>query len=932
MILLTGLFFVLQGQSDNNDDYKKWYAAGETIYSMETPTREDEDRAIEYYKKAEQALSKIRQNDSIWVDCLNKRGNLLQGQQRYKEAAREYYKAVAVNDQHLKNKRLEYESALYLGSNCYQSNIIDSARYFLERAAALADGDATLPELGLLYNSLGVIYYESANYKQAINYFQKSVHSTDSLGTEYTEMILSFRSNIATCLKLSGYTDSALIIYSNIINEALPYTETDQNIAQVLYKVYYNTAKCFLIKDQLDTALTLYLKMDSKQDQFTVKRMNDMGFIYMKMNEPVMADLYYDSAISLNNKISGAIQNKERATSYVNKSLLAASRGLIDEAISWSNFALEELHFDFKADTRYSLPTDEKKTISPILFFEVLQHKAEFFEARYKKTDDKKDAKASMDAYLLAIKTAHLIRQDFDNDEAHLFFGEYYKPVYKRAAKLAAHLSEIDSRIYTDVLLQVFESYKGVVLGNHLRNSQIKARVANAKALNEKEKNLKQLLSFYTNRLINLTNPADIEAMHQHITDLEVQLSRMQKEYERDLMFAYYKNQANITGLTLNSVQKNLSSEAAILNFMDCDSILLCMAITSTKVHLLKIAWMPEYNLLIDSIFNSAQQLKSGVRYNLHGVALFLYKKIFSDLPTYVTNKTDWYILADEKLHILPFESLESDQLKNTYLGLSRVLSYHYSLNLLMRPDNDDERRSLISFAPYHSTGLNDSNGYFPSLSASAQEVTKHGGYTLLGNTATKDSFLSLVSRYDIIHLATHASAFADSPSMTAVYFYPVKKESSSYQLSLGEIYNLDLKENNLVILSACETAVGQNMSGEGLLSLTRAFLYAGSRGIIATRWKTEDQVSSWIMQRLHYYLNKGKHPSTALFLAKRDFVNEETVPSYLKKPNYWANFVFVGQNNGDSKINLLLILLLLLFTLMLIFVVYRRMRIHQHH
>jgi CHAT domain len=79
-------------------------------------------------------------------------------------------------------------------------------------------------------------------------------------------------------------------------------------------------------------------------------------------------------------------------------------------------------------------------------------------------------------------------------------------------------------------------------------------------------------------------------------------------------------------------------------------------------------------------------------------------------------------------------------------------------------------------------------------------------------------------------------------------------------------------------------------------LSLSRAFLYAGSDGIISTLWKTEDKVTSFLMQRLHHHLNNQVPVSKALQMAKQDLLHDQSIGSQFKTPNYWANFIYVGK------------------------------------
>lgn len=98
-----------------------------------------------------------------------------------------------------------------------------------------------------------------------------------------------------------------------------------------------------------------------------------------------------------------------------------------------------------------------------------------------------------------------------------------------------------------------------------------------------------------------------------------------------------------------------------------------------------------------------------------------------------------------------------------------------------------------------------------------------------------------------------------------------------------------------LVVLSACEAGNGQLVRGEGVMSLARAFAYAGCPNIVTTLWKADDRSSAQLTARLHHYLRKGWEKDEALRQAKLDYLSDPKVHPAQKAPYYWANFVFIG-------------------------------------
>ena len=158
---------------------------------------------------------------------------------------------------------------------------------------------------------------------------------------------------------------------------------------------------------------------------------------------------------------------------------------------------------------------------------------------------------------------------------------------------------------------------------------------------------------------------------------------------------------------------------------------------------------------------------------------------------------------------------------------------------------------------------------------------------------SASENFLKSVNRYNIIHLATHASVNNKEPSRSFIAFYP---EDANYKLFAPEISNLNLDSARLVILSACETGSGQLVKGEGLMSLSRAFAYAGCPNIITSLWKAEDQTTAYLTSQLHHYLDKGYTKDMALQQAKNDLLTNEKIDPKFKSPVYWAHLVFIGE------------------------------------
>ena len=159
-----------------------------------------------------------------------------------------------------------------------------------------------------------------------------------------------------------------------------------------------------------------------------------------------------------------------------------------------------------------------------------------------------------------------------------------------------------------------------------------------------------------------------------------------------------------------------------------------------------------------------------------------------------------------------------------------------------------------------------------------------------LGNDASKANFLSQASDFQILHFATHACMSDEDPSQHKVFF------SGEEYLSAYEVYNLPLKAK-LVVLSACETGTGQEVKGEGVMSMARGFAHAGAPSILSSLWSVADKSTAEIMQHFYRNLSKGTSKSLALRNAKLEYLKDQ--PKAKQHPFYWAAFVQVGEDEA---------------------------------
>jgi CHAT domain-containing protein len=150
------------------------------------------------------------------------------------------------------------------------------------------------------------------------------------------------------------------------------------------------------------------------------------------------------------------------------------------------------------------------------------------------------------------------------------------------------------------------------------------------------------------------------------------------------------------------------------------------------------------------------------------------------------------------------------------------------------------------------------------------------------------------LSRYRIVHLATHGVMDLQHPELSGVLLSMVDKngkEKNGY-LGLNEIYNLNWPAE-LVVLSACETGIGKEIKGEGLITLTRGFMYAGAARVVASLWKVNDRATAELMAEFYHQMIVNRTtPAAALRTAQLKLSRQQR----WQNPHFWAGFVLQGE------------------------------------
>ncbi len=199
--------------------------------------------------------------------------------------------------------------------------------------------------------------------------------------------------------------------------------------------------------------------------------------------------------------------------------------------------------------------------------------------------------------------------------------------------------------------------------------------------------------------------------------------------------------------------------------------------------------------------------------------------------------------------------------------------------------------------------------GRFKNLPGTLKEVqtleklfykNKNTDHVFIDKTATEETIKSLsqqgkLKKYQYIHFSTHGFLSVEYPNLSSVVLTQDYDKKEDGYLRMGEIVGLQLNAK-LVVLSACETGLGKEVKGEGLVGLTRAFMFAGTKNIIVSLWSVADDSTSAFMIDFYKYLKKGHSIKRSLRKVKLDFIKKQR----WSHPYFWSPFVHYGSPGSE--------------------------------
>ncbi|MDY7092580.1 MAG: CHAT domain-containing tetratricopeptide repeat protein [Acidobacteriota bacterium] len=273
-----------------------------------------------------------------------------------------------------------------------------------------------------------------------------------------------------------------------------------------------------------------------------------------------------------------------------------------------------------------------------------------------------------------------------------------------------------------------------------------------------------------------------------------------------------------------------------------------------------------------------------------------LYRALIAPLEPHLSGFEELIVVPHGPLHELPFAALVNPD-TGRYLIEERSLLFQPSLATFLQ----------LGHLETELTGgarvLGAPEELDPSLSEldyARDEVHRIAGLlgveALLGPESRESRLVEAKDTVDLIHIAAHGEVNPRNPAFSRLALAPGEGEDG--YLEVHEILTrLNLRGVNLVVLSACESSLGSRNEGDDVISLARAFLYAGSPGVVSTLWKVDDQASARLMSVFYDSLLSGDSVAKALRVAQQALLNDpsSTQGQDFRDPYYWAAFKLTG-------------------------------------
>jgi len=397
------------------------------------------------------------------------------------------------------------------------------------------------------------------------------------------------------------------------------------------------------------------------------------------------------------------------------------------------------------------------------------------------------------------------------------------------------------------------------VLGSKVELSRTKS------GLLGEERSLQERIAILKARIAGVEEDDERAALRGELIEVETAYSaflakvRKQDKEQASLM--------TVEPLTLKEVQELLDPETTLIEYFVTRRGIFIWVVDKDKMQFLRLRLhRKKLAKLVRTLRDSIYMIGEKEKFN--EVSTALYEILIEPVLPHINGK-EVIIVPHNVLHYLPFHALLSTN--GRYL-IEDYPIYYLSSASLLKFTTEKRGASLgQKVLAFGNPDLGDPRMDLKFAELEVQEIQKlyPQSTVLLNKEATEKKGKDLSPRYEILHFATHAQLKEDDPMSSALLL--VQGGGEDGRLEVKEVFGMNLNAN-LVVLSACETALGKLTSGDELVGLTRAFIYAGTPSVIASLWRVPDSSTAALMASFYKNL-KTMSKVEALRRAQLEFI-----------------------------------------------------------
>ena len=838
----------------------------------------------------------------------------------YEKAEAAIYKAIDIRERFPEPKTVDLAGAyINLGVFLNSKGFFDQAISWYEKGIQMLKdiGMENYPFVAFGYLNIGNAWQAIGDYERAILYYENALnHSAKSLSPIHPFRVAVLNS-MGTTADANGnyaqaetYFDEGLALAEQIFGpEHLQIVEIWLNKGAMQEEI----GDLQKARENFQVALQISEKILPPTHEDLILTYENSGIIEGKLGN-------YESAIDLiskainQQKSSQGEKNAGLASLYLKAGNVLKRQEKYDDALKMYQkglTALPGLRIEGDQMDITQCEGGELPVLSQLLF------------ASGTTLETAGSSDRALEYLVTAIQATNRLRTRYSGLKTRVRNRETSADLYANAIRIAEKLyRETGESDYMDQAFGFSTQSKAALLQETLADHQARQFAGIPEAITIQENYLKNNISFYENELAGLRGTPQDSAKKQ---EWNTQLLRFQNTYD-SLMAAisnqfpnYYqlKYQSATTGI--RDIQKSLpGSSTAVVEYFITDSIGYVFLVSSREAKMFTLQLPEELSAWINELRERVQPSglvagQSGKEESFIQAAAALYDLLISPMEDLLKQEsiTELVIIPDGALHYLSFEMLiqqsrEKDFRALPYLIRDYAISYAYSSDIWIRerqPANWEYE--YAGFAPEYQADylayaaeLNDYGNYrdaITNLAFSKEEILQAAsffdGKTFTDESATETAFRKYGTRARILHLAMHAIADDLHPMRSKLLFSSSDTLEDGF-LNAYELYNLPLNAE-LAVLSACNTGYGQLARGEGVMSLSRAFSFAGCQAIIMSIWAADDRSTSEIMNSFYQNLSNGMPKNTALQQAKLAFLKE--ADGLTAHPYFWAGLVATG-------------------------------------